>query len=576
MKKKSSTIKRWVFIAGVTLLVSCCLVPNVGAQAQIVLLSPANVTFETCDLYSPPDFEWGTTGDYKSFEIQFSTQTSTKTVKVKIPSSVERSFQPTLSVWKKVFMLAGASGGTVSWKIIGTRLDNKMRDESLPLSFQIGAPQPVQDAVISPTDWSLPTLTWRSGCQSEFRVWFGADPSFINSKGFPFKGAGLSQGEESFSYQLTLKQWSAVRNLVGNRSGERIYWMVEAWDGLKRRSVTEVMDFPLDISMDNLPPSVILDVPPLKTAAGFCYLESFSMQIAYLDSSATAEEVFTFAGMGAPLSYSSSGKGFLPFPGRDWTMMVHTRAIRNYGAHFIVGHDVTGDDGDYMKGGALYRTTYNGHDEALRFLKALIHSGRPVQVHIDLYYLPSLTKYQFTPPTEPGASHFILINGYDVNSIYLTETYIVENDKDQFKNVKIPVEEFMEAWWNGGVPPLEGFWGTTGPYWMVFLRETENSQLNKMSLQEALDMQREFSAKNESTITRYAASNFVNTPWGAIARLKKGFGDYLAANGYDSAANVCWQLANEYRSCEGLTVEAQREKLIRDIAPLEGYARTLY
>ncbi len=125
MNKKSSTSKRWVFIAGVTLLVFCCLGPNVGAQAQIVPLSPSEGSiYNTCDLYSPPDFEWGTTGDYKSFEIQFSTQTSTKTVKVKIPSSVEGRFQPTLSVWKKVFMLAGASGGTVSWKIIGTRLDN--------------------------------------------------------------------------------------------------------------------------------------------------------------------------------------------------------------------------------------------------------------------------------------------------------------------------------------------------------------------------------------------------------------------------------------------------------------------
>jgi hypothetical protein len=573
MKKKSSTTKRWIFIAGVTLLALYFLGPNVGAQAQIVLLSPSNVTFETCDLYSPPAFEWDTTGDYKSFEIQFSTQTSTKTVKVKIPSSAEQSFQPTFSVWKKVFMLPGASGGTISWKIIGTRLDNKMQDESLPLSFQIGAPQAVQDAAISPTDWSLPTLTWRSGCQAKFRVWFGSDPSFINSKSFPFKGAGLLQGEESFAQQLTSKQWSAVRNLVGNRSGENIYWYVEAWDGLKRRSITSPMPFTLDMSMDNLPPSVLLDVAPQRTVAGFCYLESFSMQIAYLDSSATAEEVFTFAGMGSDVPYWSAGKAFLAFPGRDWTMMVHTRAIENYGAHFVVGHDVTGDDGDYMEGGALARTTYSGSAEAMRYLKALLHSNRPVQVHVDLYYLPSLPKYRIA---QPGGSHFLVVNGYDASYVYATETYLVEQDKDQFKNVQIPIEEFMEAWWHGGVPPLEGFWGTTGPYWMVFLLETENSQLNKMSLQEALDMQREFSADNESTIIRYATKNFANTEWTRIAMMKNLFGDYLAANGKSEAAAACWQLAVEYESCIGLTTEAQREKLINVIAPLEGYARTLY
>ena len=570
--KKSCTSKQWVFIAGVTLLVFCFLGPNIHAQAQIVLLSPANVTFETCDLYSPPDFEWGTTGGYKSFEIQFSTQTSTKTVKVKVPSSDGQRFQPTLSVWKKVFLLPGSNGGTVSWKVIGT-LSDQPPVESESLSFEIGAPQAVQDAAISPTDWSLPALTWKSSCQSKFRVWFGSDPSFINSKSFPFKGAGLLQGEESFAQQLTSKQWSAVRNLVGNRSGETIYWSVEAWDGLKRRSVTSPMPFALDMSMDNLPPSVLLDVAPQKTVAGFCYLESFSMQIAYLDSSATAEEVFTFAGMGSDVPYWSAGKAFLAFPGRDWTMMVHTRAIDNYGAHFVVGHDVTGDDGDYMEGGALARTTYSGSAEALRYLKALIYSNRPVQVHVDLHYLPSLPKYR---AAQPGASHFILVNGYDESSVYLTETYIAENDKNQFKDVRIPVGEFMDAWWRGGVPPLEGFWGTTGPYWMVFLLETENSQLNKMSVTEALDMQREYSADNESMITRYANSDFSNTSWGAIARMKELFGDYLAANGKSDAAAACWQLANEYRSCEGLSVEDQREKLISVIAPLEGYARTLY
>jgi hypothetical protein len=111
---------------------------------------------------------------------------------------------------------------------------------------------------------------------------------------------------------------------------------------------------------------------------------------------------------------------------------------------------------------------------------------------------------------------------------------------------------------------------------MVFLIETEKSQLDKMSLTEILDMQRGFSAKNEATIIRYVNSDFSNTSWGSIATLKKLFGDYLAANGKSEAAAACRQLAIEYRSCEGLSVEAQREKLINVIAPLEALARTLY
>jgi Butirosin biosynthesis protein H, N-terminal len=574
MQTKFSTITRRTFIFFATLLALCLPGPSLRAQSQaIFLLSPSQGTvFNACDALLSPSFDWETEETYKSLEIQFFVLNTSKKVNVKVRSPSERRLQLTPSVWKKVLLLPGPSGGDVNWKVVGTTVDRK-KEESNALSFQIGAPDAVQDPAISPTDWSLPTLTWKTSCHAKFTVWFGADGSFTKSKKFSFTRSIPSEGQETFTYPLTSKDWNAIRNLVGHRSGARIYWFVEAWDGLKRRSVTEVMDFPLDISMDNLPPSVILDVPPRKTVAGFCYLESFSMQIAYLDSSATAEEVFTFAGMGSDVPYWSAGKSFLAFPGRDWTMMVHTRAIENYGAHFIVGHDVTGDDGDYMKGGALARTTYSGPVEALRYLKALIRSNRPVQVHIDLYYLPSLPKYR---ATQPGASHFVIVNGYDENSIFITETYLGERDKNQFKNVRIPVEEFMEAWWNGGVPPLQGFWGTTGPYWMVFLIETENSQLDKMSVTEALDMQREFSADNESTVIRYAASDFSNTPWGAIARMKKLFGDYLAANGYADAADACWQLAVEYESCTGLSTDDQRQKLINVIAPLEAVARTLY
>ena len=574
MKKRFSTTKRWVFIAGCTLLVFCFLGPSEGAQAQIVLLSPNEGSiYDTCDLYYPPSFQWSAADEYKSLEIRFSTGSSPKTVKVNIPVSTEQGFQPTPSVWKKVFLLAGSNGGTVLWRVIGTRSDGPP-DESDALSFQIAAPRSVQDPVISPTDWSLPTLTWKSSCQSKFKVWFGSDPSFINSKGFSFKGSGLSQGDESFAQQLTSKQWSAVRKLVGNRSGERIYWVVEAWDGLRRRSVTEVMDFPLDISMDNLPPSVLLDVAPQKTVAGFCYLESFSMQIGYIDSSVTVSEAFTFAGLGAVVVYWPGGKAFVPALG--FTYHRHMKSVENYGVHLIVGHDVTGDDGDYMDVGALARTTYSGPDEALWYLKALLRSNRPVQVHVDLYYLPSLPKYH---ATQPRASHFLLVNGYDENEgcIYVTETYLGEQDKDQYKDVKIPVNEFMDAWWNGGVPPdqnARGHW--PGPYWMSFLLETEGSQLDKMSVAEALDMQREFSADNESTITRYATSDFVNTNWGTFPTIKRLFGDYLAANGKSEAAAANRQLADEYRSCEALSVEDQRAKLINVIAPLEGYARTLY
>jgi hypothetical protein len=575
MKKKSAHIKHKALMFCVTLLTLCFWGANVSAQAQILPLSPSEGSiFHTCDIYSPPLFQWETDETYTSIEIQFFVQTPSKTVKVKVPSPVGNTLQPTLAVWKKLFLLPGSAGGTVSWKVIGTRGDRE-KDESPSLSFQIGAPQPIQDTMISPTNWSLPTLAWETICHSKFKVWFGADETFTKSKTFSFTGSVPLQGVDSFTRQLTLNQWNAIRSLVGHQSGARIYWFVEAWDGLNRRSVTQPEDFILDIPMDNLPPSVILDIPPLKTIPGSCYLNSFSSQIAYLDNSVTTEEVFTFAGIGATISYSSYSKTFLPNPKMGTTIWLHTTSLKNYGAHFVVGHDVTGDDGFYVKGGATYRVKYSGAEEALLYLKALINSGRPVQVHVDKYYLPSLHSYS---ASEPGSSHSILVNGYDSDSIYVTETYSDENNKAQFKNVRIPLAEFMEAWDKGGKRPGVRSPAKAGPYWMLFLLETEGTQLNKASLSEILDMQREFSARNEETITHNLTSNFSNTAWNDIAVKKELFAGYLADNGYTDAANAYRQLAVEYWNCWWLNpdLEAQRQKLRDVIGPGETRARTLY
>jgi len=38
-------------------------------------------------------------------------------------------------------------------------------------------------------------------------------------------------------------QWTAVRKLVGDVSGSKIYWYVESWDGLNRNSKTGAMIF---------------------------------------------------------------------------------------------------------------------------------------------------------------------------------------------------------------------------------------------------------------------------------------------------------------------------------------------
>jgi len=58
--------------------------------------------------------------------------------------------------------------------------------------------------------------------------------------------------------------------------------------------------------------------------------------------------------------------------------------------------------------------------------------------------------------------------------------------------------------------------------------------------------------------------------------LKELFAGYLADNGYAAAASAYRELAEEYRSCEGLSLDAKRQMLIDIIGPAETHARTLY
>jgi len=46
-----------------------------------------------------------------------------------------------------------------------------------------------------------------------------------------------------FRKALTSDQWMAIRRLVGYVSGSKIYWYVEAWDELNRKSEIGVMSF---------------------------------------------------------------------------------------------------------------------------------------------------------------------------------------------------------------------------------------------------------------------------------------------------------------------------------------------
>lgn len=330
-----------------------------------------------------------------------------------------------------------------------------------------------------------------------------------------------------------------------------------------------------DLDVEDLPKKVILEPPPVvpnaRGAYGHCYLESFAVQMAYIDPGVTMEEVFTFSGLGAALCYSAYGKSFVGSPPGDWTWPLHTRAMRGYGVDFILGHS-PGISRKHLEG-ACAEIVHESAEEALTNLKAAIRTGRPVQVHIDLAYLFPGSGWQ------PGASHFIVISGYDEDAVYWTDPEPSHMprpvDPSAHVNVRVDLEDFLRAWEEAG-NINKGEFTYAAPYWMLFLEETHVSQVRRMAVGDILSLHASLSQNNASVIDEHILGDFSGTQWWRIAMARRLFAEYLKGNGFVGAAERYALLAEEYAECEELPVDRQREKLGGSIRSLEVEARTSF
>ena len=146
------------------------------------------------------------------------------------------------ATWKKVLMIPGSSGGTVYWRVVGsgTTVKSGVRLFGVEAADAVGNPE------ISPTNKSsLPTLSWENNCGVKFKAWFGSDSSFTKKASYAFSVKNPNDNGGLFSKGLTSGQWKAIRKLVNDTAGSMIYWYVESWDGLNRKSETEPMNFTL-------------------------------------------------------------------------------------------------------------------------------------------------------------------------------------------------------------------------------------------------------------------------------------------------------------------------------------------
>jgi hypothetical protein len=328
-----------------------------------------------------------------------------------------------------------------------------------------------------------------------------------------------------------------------------------------------------DLDTENLPASKHLDVPLRVGKGSFCRIQSLAMMVAFLDSTATIEEVFAYAGEGAALWYRASNKLFSASPGAGMTSDHHLLALQNYGIRFIIGAENYPTGYYYMIKFATGKLTYTSSEGAVKYLRAAIASGRPVQVHINMDYLPTVRGCEF-PRGE--RSHFLVVSGYDEGAFYINEvTHPQTPESPQCELIRVPLEEFMEAWRAPG-SFTDIFGWKAGPYWMLFFDQTSATALDKKSVPEILALHKEWSRNIDSVIEKGINSFSTTTNWGMIANVREAFGDYLIQIGNQEAGECYKSLANEYLSLTGMPSTQVRSRMTSVIRPMELEARTKY
>jgi hypothetical protein len=147
------------------------------------------------------------------------------------------------NTWKKILSIT--SSGAIYWRVVGTRKD-KTTFESEVRSILVDPPQAVGTPLISSVSkGSIPSLSWQNQCSLKLKVYFGNDQNFAKKYTLTFNIKNPTDNGGTSVKPLSSSQWGAIRKLVGNKTGAKIYWYVESWDGLGRYAKTDVMNFDL-------------------------------------------------------------------------------------------------------------------------------------------------------------------------------------------------------------------------------------------------------------------------------------------------------------------------------------------
>jgi len=301
----------------------------------------------------------------------------------------------------------------------------------------------------------------------------------------------------------------------------------------------------------------VLKEKETEEGPGLCYLGAFAMLSLFDDPDLDFTEIVAYSGIGV------TAKNIVPFIGltNDFQGNSIITAAGNLGYNFGLGLLSGGKDsiiylpppppdtsppppppaGSEPPTQFIFTESakevkyFSNEEEATSYLKSIISSGKPVLVHLDLYYVtddfakisPSWTWEKF------HASHFMTVTGYDENYVYINDP----TDPDlAIKNMPASYKSFLEAWENGADPQLRGH--QLGPYWLLYLKD----KTERKSINEILAWNKEISENSASEIRE--ALNYEIIGEMAVGRLE--FAKFLERNGYQNTANLYREAGDLY------------------------------
>lgn len=297
---------------------------------------------------------------------------------------------------------------------------------------------------------------------------------------------------------------------------------------LKETKLTNPLDVP---RVNTAAPIILYPGAEVEHVPALCYLGAFAMIAIYDNPSLDISDIIAYSGVGsnANTDIEGIGNGF-----REKAII---NAAENLGYDYFLAAKSGGLFDSMMarfKSSAAEVKSFKDEEEALSYIKSVIDSGKPVEVHLDTYYViddfRKISESWRRDWDKGHYSHFMVVTGYDNENVYINDP----TDSDlTIKDIKVPVNNFLDAWENGD----KVMGAQLGPYWMLYIKGKEKGKSTK----EIIEWNYEISANAASKIK--AAKKGSN---GELGVGRKQFGIFLERNNYKEAGKLYKEAAEIY------------------------------